>query len=391
MAKPRTEVGTFGDIRVKEIRKGVFQADTLFRDSDGELRRVKRNGSSRMAAQNNLKAALTKRQQRVKGSVTGGTLFRDFAPLWLAEMKRLRKPTTYDTYRRHLGHRVLPSFGALTLRECDNVTLIHNYLRRLEDEDHLKANTARTVRNVLSGVLGMATQHGAIPRNPVRDAGRIEGGASPARALTADERVDFLAKLDADQRAVEDDLPDLVRYMLGSGVRLGEALGLRWSRVDLDAGVAVHGDNLTTVTGQGLVLQAPKTRSSHRALPLADFVVSMLRVRWPGPGFEDAPVFPNAFGTWRDRNNVGRSLRKFGKANPEFSWVTSHTFRKTAITIMDQQGLSARMIAGYVGHARPSITMDSYMDKRLEDRRASDALEAGHRPPRETMKRYVGE
>lgn len=390
MGKPRTPVGTYGKIRVKEIRPGEFQADTLFRDPDGELRRVKRNGASRAKAERNLKEALTERELAVKGSLSGATLFRDAAPQWLAEIQRVRRGTTYDTYRRHLNHRVLPAFGALTLRECDDVTLVHNYLRSLEDDAGLKANTVRTVRNVLSGVLAFAAQRGAIRRNPVRDAGRIEGGASAARALTAAERMDFLDKLDADPRAVEDDLPDLVRYMLGCGVRLGEALGLRWFRVDLDAGVAVHGDNLVTVTGKGLMLEEPKTDAGYRVLPLPDFVLMMLKMRYPGPEYGNSPVFPNHFGLWRDRNNTGRSLRKF-RAAAGYPWVTSHVFRKTAITIMDQQGLSARSIAGYVGHARPSITMDTYMDKRPEDRRVSEAMERGWAPPRETVKKYLGE
>jgi integrase len=381
MGRPRTPVGTYGEIRTYQQASGKFRAETLFRDPDGVLRPVKRNGATKPAAERALKQALTDRQYAIKGALSPQSLFRDAAPLWLEEVRRRRRGTTFDTYRRHLNHRVLPAFAELTLRECDDVTLVHNFLRRLEDEEKLAANTVRSCRNVLSGILAFAAQRGAIPRNPVRDAGRIEGGASPARALTATERVDFLAKLDADERAVEDDLPDLVRYMLGSGVRLGEALGLRWFRVDLDEGIAVHGDNLVTVTGKGLMLEQPKTEAGYRVLPLPDFVLMMLRMRYPGPEYGNDPVFPNAFGTWRDRNNTGRSLRKFRKAT-NYEWVTSHVFRKTAITIMDQQGLSARSIAGYVGHARPSITQDTYMDKRPEDRQASDAIDRAYRPKR---------
>lgn len=379
MGRPRTPVGSYGEIRVYPQPGGVFRAETLFRDPDGVLRPVKRTGKSKTAAVNRLKEALVEREYRIRGRLGPESLFSEAAPLWLDEVKRLRRGSTYDTYRRHLNKRVMPAFGALTLRECDDVSLVHNYLRSLEDDAHLQANTARTIRNVVSGVLALAAQRGAIKRNPVRDAGRIEGGASPARALTAAERVDFLEKLDADQRAVEDDLPDLVRYMLGTGVRLGEALGLRWCRVDLDQGIAVHGDNLSTVTGRGLVLQPPKTDAGFRVLPLPDFVIMMLRMRHPGPEFANSPVFPNAFGTWRDRNNVGRSIRKF-TAGTKYSWVTSHVFRKTSITIMDQAGLSARSIAGYHGHARPSITQDTYMDKRPEDRRASEAMDAAYQP-----------
>jgi integrase len=59
-----------------------------------------------------------------------------------------------------------------------------------------------------------------------------------------------------------------------------------------------------------------------------------------------------------------------------YGWVTSHAFRKTAATVLDQSGLSARAIAGHIGHARPSITQDVYMDKRSAGREAAQALDA---------------
>jgi integrase len=59
----------------------------------------------------------------------------------------------------------------------------------------------------------------------------------------------------------------------------------------------------------------------------------------------------------------------------DFGWVTSHSFRKTTATILDQSGLSARVIADQLGHARPSMTQDVYMGCKLVDGRAVEALE----------------
>jgi hypothetical protein len=158
-------------------------------------------------------------------------------------------------------------------------------------------------------------------------------------------------------------LPDLLRFMLGTGVRIAEGMALRWFRVDLDEGVAVIGDNLARETGQGLVLHSPKTEAGFRVLPLPDFVVMMLRMRYPVEGFGLAPVFPNALGEWRAPENTGRSIRKFRNA-AGYPWSTSHVCRHTAATIADEQGLSAREISGYVGHAWPSFTQDRCMDRR---------------------------
>ncbi|MGI8308858.1 hypothetical protein [Saccharopolyspora hattusasensis] len=55
--------------------------------------------------------------------------------------------------------------------------------------------------------------------------------------MTLDERVQWLSQLESDQEAVRWDLPDLSRFMLATGVRLGKALAVYWHDVDLDAGL----------------------------------------------------------------------------------------------------------------------------------------------------------
>ena len=54
----------------------------------------------------------------------------------------------------------------------------------------------------------------------------------------------------------------------------------------------------------------------------------------------------------------------------------SHVFRKTAATILDEAGLSARMVADQLGHARPSLTQDVYLGRKAVGRDAADALES---------------
>jgi integrase len=59
--------------------------------------------------------------------------------------------------------------------------------------------------------------------------------------------------------------------------------------------------------------------------------------------------------------------------------ITSHTFRKTAATILAEAALSARLIADQLGHARPSMTQDVYLGRRAVDDQAARALDAGLR------------
>ena len=97
--------------------------------------------------------------------------------------------------------------------------------------------TAKSCRSVISGVMGLAVRYGAVPTNPVREAERIESRPRrETRALTMEERVRLLKRLQEDEKARRRDLPDLVFFMLATGVRIGEALAAVWSEVEIEAG-----------------------------------------------------------------------------------------------------------------------------------------------------------
>lgn len=73
-------------------------------------------------------------------------------------------------------------------------------------------------------------------------------------------------------------------------------------------------------------------------------------------------------------------------ATDAFSWITSHSFRKTVATILDDAGQSGRQIADQLGHARPSMTQDVYVGRKARNPRAVAALEAAfeHLDPTKT-------
>jgi integrase len=372
MGRPPMPIGTYGKIRTYPLASGGgFRATTMFRDNDGRTRPVERRGRSAAAAVRELKKALKERTGPADGEVTGDTRVRVIADLYLAEVKRRRQGTTYDTYALHMRNHVLPAFGEMRAREV-TVMRVDAFLRACERT--MQANTVRSVRTVLSGTLSHAARLGAVPTNPVRDAGPVEGTRKEVRALTADERADLLAKLDADEVAQSHDLPDLVVFLLGTGCRIGEAIAVQAGAVDWNAETVTITANLVRVRGAGLVRHDGKTFSSRRVLPLPGFLVKLLIHRGVRDAPADAMVFPNTLGGWRDPHNTGGRLREaFARAG--YGWVTSHVFRKTAITVLDHAGLSARAIAGHSGHARPSITQDVYMDKRADGRQAADALD----------------
>lgn len=335
-------------------------------------------GRNATDAGNRLKTALSE-QVRISedGQLSGIDRFSKAAELWREGIEHLvnqgsRSPGTLETYERHLEGHILPALGDLRLLEI-SVPVLDRFLRALSSSTGTA--TAKTARSVVSGVLGLAVRYGAIAHNPVRDANRLEGMARrDPRALTLEERRQLFEALARDKAAIAADLPDLARFMLATGQRIGECLAVIWMEVDLDRGQVQVTSTVIRWTGHGLVRKGTKSRAGERTLNLPSWAVADLLRRHARGIRLDQPVFSNSIGSFRDPKNTRRDLRA-ALDRAGFGWATSHNFRKTTATMLDDAGLSARLIADQLGHARPSMTQDVYMGRKAVDSRAAKALE----------------
>jgi len=175
-----------------------------------------------------------------------------------------------------------------------------------------------------------------------------------ARAFSVEELRAWLALLDSSEFARRHDLPELARFMLATGLRLGEALGVTWADVDLNVGAVAVSRTIIRVKGKGLAAQRVKSRASERGLLLPLGCVELLRARRIRRGAFDGPVFPDSRGGWRDRSNVGKAFRQV-RGGSEFEWVKTHTYRKTVATLLDQ---SARQCSHDRGSAGALASLD---------------------------------
>jgi integrase len=88
----------------------------------------------------------------------------------------------------------------------------------------------------------------------------------------------------------------------------------------------------------------------------------------------DDPVLPNTFGGFRDPSNTRRNLRE-ARGTGLLSWVTSHNFRKSVATILDDAGHSGRQVADQIGHSQVSMTQNVYMGRKIANPEAARDLE----------------
>lgn len=373
--RPPMPVGTYGKITISG--DGPYKARARFRDHDGEVRTVARFGQTKTAARNALTTALRDRQRSAGDTINSNTTIAELADAWLADdMVTGLATNSQDAYGYVVRNQIKPALGGVRLAEI-GVAVVNRALRAIKTSHG--AGAAKTTKTALSGMFKLAIDEEALAANPVRDAISVgaSGRKTAVRALTRDEVDDLADRLRSDEPAAAMDLPDLVDFMLATGCRIGEACAIGHhdcpgrdphASLDLQAGTVEIDSTLVRIKGQGMTVQhRTKTDAGWRVLALPPFAVAMLERR-AGELRLRAP-HGVAFGSprkraLRDPSNTAGDLRdvldRFG-----YDWVTSHTFRKTVATRMDEAGRSAREIADQLGHAKASMTLDVYMGRNV--------------------------
>jgi integrase len=118
-----------------------------------------------------------------------------------------------------------------------------------------------------------------------------------------------------------------------------------------------------------------KTATSVRTITVADDIMRLLKRRREGITGGYGLVFANIDGGVLDPNNVERALRERRDALG-YPGITSHSLRKCVATMLDKQGLNAREIADYLGHAKVSMTQDVYLERNRDSSKAAGELQA---------------
>lgn len=388
-------VGAHGKIRTKELAPKVYEARCLYRDLNGEIRHPSARGQSKTAAEYALKERITEMAAAAKaGEVTRDTRFAAVVDLWLVDLDHQvehggRAHTTARTYRSYLTGHVVPRFGKLQLWEM-KAGAVNTFIQKVRSE--MGYESAKKVKSLISAICDFAIRRGAEHwTNPASAVEEIPAGpAEDVVAMTADQVADMLQKMRAyacqldeerDGRAghrniVWHSLPELAEAMLATGVRIGEVLALRGEDVlrGEDGRVLVNVDaHLVWVKEQGVVwVKGRKAGQPGLLLEVPSWSQPMLLRRKLAAG--QGPLFPSAAGGWLDANNVNKRIRKAMDA-AGFEWVTSHVWRHTVATLLDEADLPVSDVAGQLGNTK-AVAERHYIKRRATNARAAAALEA---------------
>jgi integrase len=318
-------------------------------------------GRNRREVQDLLKAVL---KQRENGLLVASAeqLTGDYLARWLEDSVRNSvRPKTLESYELNV-RRLQPLIGSIKLGSLSPAHVQGAYGALLRSG--LSARSVHHAHAVLHRALKQAVLWSLIPRNPTDAASRPRPPRTEMKTLNEQEvRLLF-------ESSEEDRFHALWVVLATTGIRLGEALGLKWDDVDLNSGRLTVRRCLQRQRGKGLVFVEPKTARSRRSIHLAPGTVSALTRHKRGVQAQERL---RAGEVWQEHGlvfatEIGRPLEG-GYVNERFHRAIAaagvpdlrvHDLRHTAATLLLTRGVHPKIVQEMLGHSTISLTLDTY-------------------------------
>jgi integrase len=274
---------------------------------------------------------------------------------WLATVRLGLRPTTAARYNDVVRKHIVPAIGSVKLHALRPLQIQRLYARVQED---LSAGTARKVHVVLHKALEDARRWRLIPTNPAADVLAPRAAAEERRIWTRHEIRRFVAVC----KEGDPYYADLWLFLIGSGCRLGEALGLCWHHVDRASGAIRIERTVSFVNGMP-VEGGPKTRAGRRTLVLTSFAAALERLharREPIDGVEaGAAVFRNLNGKVPSNPNLRRSFASACRL-ADVPVIRIHDLRHVHASLSVWSGVDPKTVQKRLGHASLNMTLGIY-------------------------------
>ncbi len=275
----------------------------------------------------------------------------EFVDDWLTAIEPTVRPATHYSYARNLRLHVLPYLGSVPLVVLDGGALNGLYARLLAEgrKDHesggLSPRSVRYVHTILHRVCRDAVKWGRLSRNPSDTADPPRATSSGRPEMTTWTSAELRAFLD---RTRADRLHAAWLLLATTGMRRGEALGLRWVDLDLDAGRAAVRQTVIAVQHE-VVMGTPKTAKGRRTVMLDAVTVAALREHRKRRARSDcSSVAAGATSTWCSAASTEHRCTRSGSLDPSPTVCGSSVCRRSGCTIFATGGRRWRSRRGCI-------------------------------------------
>lgn len=320
------------------------------------------------------------------------TTVNDVFELW-CELKRGLKDNTFQNYKYMYNNFVRNGFGKLRVSNVKKSD-VKKFYNTLADEKILQISTIDTVHNILHQIFALAVDDNYIRQNPtdemLKELKKSHGfQVTKRKALTVPEQELFIQYLKTNAKYKH--WYPVFATMLGTGMRVGEIVGLRWCDVDFENNLIDvnhtlvyynKGDN----NGCSFAINTPKTKAGIRTIPMLETVKDAFLLE---KAYQDEVglscnakvdgytnfIFINRFGNTQHQGTLNKAIRRIIRdcndavllkttddnpvLLPPFS---CHSLRHTFTTRLCEEGVNIKVIQNVLGHSDFKTTMDIYTD-----------------------------
>lgn len=299
------------------------------------------------------------------------TTYRELVALWWESYKNTIKPNSQQSMEGIVRLHILPVFGNYKLDKL-TTPIIQQQVNKWADKANKGEKGAYANYSFLNNINRRILQYGVtmqvIQHNPARDViipRKQQNKEHKVKFFNNQELKQFLDYLeDLDQSSYENFF-DYVLYktLLASGCRIGEALALEWSDIDLKKGTI----SISKTLNRYQETNTPKSKAGLREIDIDKATVSLLKqykkrqqVQSWQLGRSEGIVFTPFTTKYAYACLLRKRLQSHFKAAgvPDISF---HGFRHTHATIMLYAGIEAKDLQYRLGHSNISMTLNTYV------------------------------
>ncbi|MBC9786527.1 site-specific integrase, partial [Heliobacterium chlorum] len=294
--------------------------------------------------------------------------FGEWMDIWLEQYARPNvRPKTYECYEYISRLHLKPKLGNMKIQSLQTTQL-----QKLLNEKRQSGLATRTVELILTTArtaLKQAIHDELINKNIADYVRKPKPSPKQISVFTLDQMKEFMFI------AEEDRLWIAFKLLLGTGMRVGELLALKWGDINLERGhidvtkgtVLVKNENGPNKTHQ--IIQEPKTKNGYRRIPITEDLVRQLK-RWQvlqyiermaeGEDYEDdGLVVTTKKGRMVSQRNLATKFHRL-LAKAEIPKTNLHSLRHTYATRLLEAGVHPKVVQELLGHGSIRITLDTY-------------------------------
>lgn len=299
------------------------------------------------------------------------TTYRELVALWWESYKNTIKPNSQQSMEGIVRLHILPVFGDYKLDKL-TTPIIQQQVNKWADKANKGEKGAYANYSFLNNINRRILQYGvtmqAIQHNPARDViipRKQQNKEHKVKFFSNQELKQFLEYLDNLDLSSYENLFDYVLYktLLASGCRIGEALALEWSDIDLKKGII----SISKTLNRYQETNTPKSKAGLREIDIDKATVSLLKqykkrqqVQSWQLGRSEGIVFTPFTTKYAYACLLRKRLQGHFKSAgvPDISF---HGFRHTHATIMLYAGIEAKDLQYRLGHSNISMTLNTYV------------------------------